>query len=43
MELLDLLGQRPDLLQQIFAAIFDRDAARVGALEASRGENPSPM
>ena len=23
-ELFDLLGQRPDLLQQIFAAIFDR-------------------
>lgn len=25
-ELFDLLGQRPDLLQQIFAAIFDRSA-----------------
>jgi CRP-like cAMP-binding protein len=23
-DLFDLLGQRPDLLQQIFAAIFDR-------------------
>ena len=32
-ELFDLLGQRPDLLQQIFAAIFDRraPAARVTA------------
>ncbi len=31
-ELFDLLGQRPDLLQQIFAAIFDRGASDAGAV-----------
>ena len=28
-ELFDLLGQRPDLLQQMFAGIFDRTATDV--------------
>ena len=31
-ELFDLLGQRPDLLQQIFAAIFDRGASDAGTV-----------
>lgn len=30
-DLFDLLGQRPDLLEQIFSAVFDRDAAVSGS------------